>query len=104
MGLGQTRITQGEKMATKSKTKPITPSPVHSEVLSMIKQNIDLASRLLPSAEVDQYSRGNSPGPVDQYSKGNSIARFQDVVDPAALASKANIAAKASSAKTRGGG
>jgi hypothetical protein len=91
-------------MATKSKTKakPFTPSPVHSEVLSMIKQNIDLASRLLPNADVDQYSRGNSPGPVDQYSKGDSIARFQDVVDPATLASKVNIAAK-TSAKTRGG-
>jgi hypothetical protein len=90
-------------MATKAKPKTTTPSPVHSEVLSMIKQNIDLASRLLPNADVDQYSRGNSPGPVDQYSKGNSIARFQDIVDPANVASKATIAAK-TSAKTRGGG
>jgi hypothetical protein len=89
-------------MATK-KPAAAPPSAVHSDVLNMIRQNISLASRMLPAAEVDSYSRGNSPGPVDQYTKGNSISMFDQVSNPANVASQAaNIAAKAT--KTKGGG
>ena len=82
-------------MATKKAAAPT--SAVHSDVLNMIKQNIDLASRMLPAAEVDTYQKGNSPGPVDQYTKGDSASFVDRVINPANVATKV-------AAKTKGGG
>lgn len=60
-----------------------------SRILSMISNHISLASQTLPVADVDAYSKGDSPGPVDQYSKGSPTSLIDRVSDPAELLQRA---------------
>ena len=60
-----------------------------SQILSMIRSHISLASQTLPVADVDAYSKGDSPGPVDQYSKGSPTSFMDQVSDPAELLQRA---------------
>lgn len=104
-------------MATEPKpTRSLDPA-TRSQIMGMIRSHIALAGAVAigsPIADVDVYSKGDSPGPVDQYSKGSPSSILQQVSDPAELLASAEAAAKgaagaavkgtAGPTRTQGGG
>lgn len=73
-------------MAQTTRTPPVMDAVTRSQIMSMIRSHVALAGAVAnggPMADVDVYSKGNSPGPVDQYSKGSPSSILQQVSDPA---------------------
>jgi hypothetical protein len=78
------------------------PEALKSDILNLLRSNIDLASRVGGVAAVDVYQKGDSPGPVNQYTKGDSPKfGIEQIINPATKLGKVAGAAKRT---TRGGG